>query len=117
VWCPGCHKTLSAEYGTPWEAVFAWVHGTAGLPPECPFCKMPPEIHDPASETPTVSCRLGQHCPTEGRRILLEKWNQSRPSLFYINRLLKRWKTRPQMRNALRALLRAANHDKRGRWL
>lgn len=53
----------------------------------------PPDIDEPASEEPKISC--GWHnCPIEGMSFTLEQWNRCKPKARAFEELLKRWSSR-----------------------
>jgi hypothetical protein len=119
VWCPNCHKTLTKgahAFDFPDDAIIEWVHGIEALPPKCPFCKMPATISLPESDEPSVSCEFAD-CPLHGKSFTLKRWNLCRPEGWTFEALLKRWAGKPDLKNASRALKRALDFHKRGRWL
>lgn len=123
VWCRACHKTLTREYIHSDLAILAWQHGVENLPAPCPFCLVgdcwPPDIHDPESETPKVSCGW-PNCPLEGKVFTLEGWNRCKPKARAFEDLLKRWSSRKDryyFRSQILSLKRAiATHLHGGRY-
>lgn len=117
IYCGACRRDLSesATYAFGCEAILAWVHGPAALPPMCPFCSMPPMISDAHTTYPIVSCQ--GLCPLRKQKFTLEEWNLCRPKAWEFERLAKRWGKKPDFSKALQALKLAISHHCRGRYL
>lgn len=114
VYCSNCMKTLTEETYSYAEAILAWCYGKDKLPPCCPFCSIPVSIIDPAGPSPKVECVC---LIMNGRQFDLEMWNsQARPKTYDLDALLKRWAKKPEFAKPMKALTRALNHYKTGRW-